>query len=325
MAAIRTIEQYVEEILQQLTDADYDSLTSSCDTLEKMKFSSKLKHKLNYWRVMQCLGEIGSDRLVGFLIKVDKLSCKCHLKMNFTCLMRLFLESMCNIRVIKRFSEHQLKIVPVLYRGVRQSEDSNLTALCLEAILRLLYVGRTDSVEFFVKYGLMKDIFLEIRSKCASRVFSLHAINVLLTSSQLLLSVSVCGTENIRKQVARSSAYKLFREKVLRMLDSSSHKCSILQLHRNFLEINKVLSDEKVALEAFKNWDPKEKLNDLQEQDQVYIFCSSPSCRKIYGECGKFRYCGACRLARYCTEACQKEHWKKGHKDSCQRARTDIG
>ena len=30
--------------------------------------------------------------------------------------------------------------------------------------------------------------------------------------------------------------------------------------------------------------------------------------------------CGACAAAAYCGKACQKAHWKAGHKHDCRRA-----
>ena len=46
---------------------------------------------------------------------------------------------------------------------------------------------------------------------------------------------------------------------------------------------------------------------------------------KTCGQCGrtqeegeKFLVCGRCKVLAYCSKACQKQHWRGGHKDICQ-------
>ncbi|XP_052808710.1 uncharacterized protein LOC128237331 [Mya arenaria] len=319
MGSTRTIEDYVEEIVGYITEVDFDNMSSVCDTLEKMKFSSKSKYKLNYWRVMQCLGETASDRLVSFLIRMEKNSCKCHLNTNFKCFMRLFVEAMCNVKVIKRMLECQAKMVPLFFKGVRQTDEQMLNVIALESILKCVIVGKTETVELFVKYGLVKDLYLQIKLQNDVSNFSYGSINTVLYCSQLMYAASVCGSERIRKQVRRSNSARVLAEYIVKLEKNKVNKLGVEQLCKNFTEIRNVLGDEKEAEEAFKNWRPKERLQIEQEQDQMYTFCSSPSCRKIHADCDKFRYCGACRLARYCSEGCQKEHWKRGHKDACQQ------
>ena len=48
---------------------------------------------------------------------------------------------------------------------------------------------------------------------------------------------------------------------------------------------------------------------------------------KICGQCGKteepgetFNHCSRCKVVSYCSKACQKQHWRGGHKDTCQAA-----
>ena len=45
------------------------------------------------------------------------------------------------------------------------------------------------------------------------------------------------------------------------------------------------------------------------------------------GQCGKreeegetFSHCSRCKIVTYCSKACQKQHWRGGHKDTCQAA-----
>ena len=48
---------------------------------------------------------------------------------------------------------------------------------------------------------------------------------------------------------------------------------------------------------------------------------------KSCGQCGrgqeegeKFHHCSRCKVVPYCSKACQKQHWRGGHKDTCQAA-----
>lgn len=318
--ATRTIEEYVDEIISHVDNADFDNMASVCETLEKMRYNTKVRYRHNYWRVMQCLGEVASDRLVSFLLKLEKTSCKCHMNVNFRHFLRLFVEVMCNVKVIKRTMTQISQIAPVLFRAVRQTDDLLLTLLGQEAIHKLIIVGRTEAVEYFMKYGLMKDLYQQIKLKCDLGHYSIAAVSTMLFNSKLILTLSVWGSENIRRQVKRSGAVMILAEYMAQSPDKAKD-FGIDKLYENFSELKKLLGDEKEAEEKRKIWKPKLKLQVEQEQDQLYLFCSSPNCRKIYSESRKgFRYCGACRLARYCSEACQKEHWKAGHRDSCQHS-----
>ena len=48
---------------------------------------------------------------------------------------------------------------------------------------------------------------------------------------------------------------------------------------------------------------------------------------KTCGQCGireeegqTFNHCSRCKVVTYCSKACQKQHWRGGHKDTCQAA-----
>ncbi|GAQ84330.1 hypothetical protein KFL_001850050 [Klebsormidium nitens] len=45
--------------------------------------------------------------------------------------------------------------------------------------------------------------------------------------------------------------------------------------------------------------------------------CSHSSCGNVESMGGTFQICGRCRLAVYCSKACQKLAWRTGHKDFC--------
>ena len=314
----RTIEDFVDDIISNVLEEDFDSLSSVYETLERMKYSSKDKYRLNYWKVMQCFGEMASDSLVKLLMKIEKNSCKCHFHTNFKCVMNIFAESMCNVKVVKRANVNLSVLAPVLFKAVRQTEDAHLALLGREAIHRLIIVGRAEAINFFFKYGLMKDLYQQIKASHGARVYTYSVIQTLLHATKMLVTVTICGSEKVRKQVKRSGATKLLAEVIVKMVAKKDDKYGVTELCDSYKQLNTMLHDETMVECERKTWKPKERLQEEQEQDQLYLFCSSPACRKIHGDSKGFRYCGACRLARYCCEACQKEHWKKGHREACQ-------
>ncbi|XP_078601026.1 uncharacterized protein LOC144876023 isoform X2 [Branchiostoma floridae x Branchiostoma japonicum] len=46
--------------------------------------------------------------------------------------------------------------------------------------------------------------------------------------------------------------------------------------------------------------------------------CCNPKCGKPgYRSTGTLKLCGRCKLTRYCSRDCQKQHWSVGHKKCC--------
>ena len=53
------------------------------------------------------------------------------------------------------------------------------------------------------------------------------------------------------------------------------------------------------------------------------VGCSNPGCISLEGvseAAAAGRVCSRCRVAGYCSRACQEQHWKRGHKGVCKRA-----
>ena len=40
---------------------------------------------------------------------------------------------------------------------------------------------------------------------------------------------------------------------------------------------------------------------------------------QVEGNAHQFKYCSGCRSVEYCSEACQRKHWKRVHKHECTR------
>ncbi|KAJ8314997.1 hypothetical protein KUTeg_007147 [Tegillarca granosa] len=227
MSGGKTIESYVADIMQNLEDLDYDSLCDIYETLRRMKNSGKLKHELNYWKVLQCLGEMAGD---------------------------LYLKS--------------------------------------------------------------------LRSRIKSQQGNHEMYSVILVGycSKMLLGLIELGDMKTRNVIRRSHAKQAVIDYVVKVRKESKKHDFVLELISYFQQMKSLLEDENEAQLAVQNWNAKVKLKEdleLGENDIEYLFCSSPSCRKQCTDLDHFRYCGACRLARYCSQTCQKEHWKNGHKLKC--------
>ena len=79
------IEEFVSDIVHDIETSQYEDLGDVYDTLQRMQSSLKEKHEHNYWRVIQCLVEVAIDKIVLKLIRIDSVSCKCHLGSNMFC------------------------------------------------------------------------------------------------------------------------------------------------------------------------------------------------------------------------------------------------
>ena len=82
-----------------------------------------------------------------------------------------------------------------------------------------------------------------------------------------------------------------------------------------------VASDSTLALESPRS-------NGLERMATKQGALASPQgAHKTCGQCGireeegqTFNYCSRCKVVTYCSKACQKQHWRGGHKDTCQAA-----
>lgn len=53
-----------------------------------------------------------------------------------------------------------------------------------------------------------------------------------------------------------------------------------------------------------------------QDAMKGLCYCQLPSCSKVEAIAYQFQKCGQCRLAPYCSKACQKQDWSR-HKEEC--------
>ncbi|XP_060070295.1 uncharacterized protein LOC132550266 [Ylistrum balloti] len=318
--SIHTIEDFVMRIVKHLKDLDYQSLLYVQETLQKMKNSVKSKHELNYWKVLQCLGELSIDRFVRTLVLNERASCKCHTYSNLFCLMQLFVQMQVSVAVIKRLLWYKEQLIPVFLKALRQKEDPALVRESLMGMYRLLIVGRGELVEIFMNNQLLMDLHAQI--KCRFSSIGIHSFQTVTYCSELMHAMAVHGTPKTRRILKNSPALRIMKDyckKLQMMKNELPNRYKVLD---NYEFINDIVTDEYKAEKMAQIWKPKEKLKEEFEKGIEYanymVFCSSPACRKQYIDgMAHFRYCGACRLSRYCSESCQKDHWRKSHKTSC--------
>ena len=308
----------MSDIVFSLDASNYDDLGEVYDTLQRMRSSLKQKHEHNYWRVIQCLVEVAIDKMILKLINIDSVSCRCHLNANMFCLMRFFVDSITTVNVVKRILHFNESFGPVCFKIIRHGNEGPLAILGFVAMYRCLCVGKTELAEWYIKYGIMKDLYQYVKRKYETNDFSSAGSAGVLLCAKTLTLLAECGSENMRKQIRLSTTLKVLAEYIVKFKKQKITEDWVKSLVDKFLHLRNVLTDEKFAVSTLSNWKAKDKLKESIE-DHVLLFCSSPGCRKLQDDMEKFRYCGACKLARYCSEECQREHWKVGHKSSCLR------
>ncbi|KAK3585518.1 hypothetical protein CHS0354_022927 [Potamilus streckersoni] len=316
----RTIEDYVEEIIQYVEDMDRNSkVVEILYTLLRMLYSSKKKHNLNYWRILQCLGEMATDKMVQVLIRNEKHTCNYHINVSLSAVMKLFAYMLSNVAVIKRVLLFWASLGPVVIKVLNYWNQPELILSGLTIIYRIIIVGRATIIDDLVKNEIEKQLYHILRNKHDSKAFRYFSLVTVKYSTKILHGLSVLGTSRVRHQMKHSLALKILADYTAMLNQESSLKTSEVRndILSSFSEIKLVLSDESTVQSVQTYWNSKIKLRENLENEVDFIFCSSPSCRRLSNGVDKFRYCGACKLSRYCNTQCQKEHWKKGHKKNC--------
>ena len=314
MAETRSIESYVLDLCQYIDAWDYENMNNVYETLLKMRASFKEKHYLNYWRVLQCVGEVGADKLIYLVAKSPVASCKKHNISNLVTVMELFSESLSTVAFIKRVNHYKSDILPVVFTAIEQREYPELVRKGFVALYRMIIVGKTTLVTPYMKHGILRNIYQQI--KCQQGVIRVDCVETVSYCAKLIAALLQLGDEETRRSILKSNIPNELDVYVVRLKKSKV----------NWEEVDDVLEFYDQAKMSFllgsdskpEDWNSKDKLIEELKQDlEVFIFCSSPPCRKIQADQEKFLYCGQCKLSRYCSPGCQREHWKLGHKEMC--------
>jgi len=65
--------------------------------------------------------------------------------------------------------------------------------------------------------------------------------------------------------------------------------------------------------------DIPEQTYKIEEEIRIPVRCSNTKCNKKETHAGEFKKCARCRLARYCSQKCQRKDWKIRHQRECQK------
>eukprot|EP00058_Branchiostoma_floridae_P001101 XP_002586589.1 hypothetical protein BRAFLDRAFT_106184 [Branchiostoma floridae] len=76
---------------------------------------------------------------------------------------------------------------------------------------------------------------------------------------------------------------------------------------------------QKLRIEDDNQDSVEESVKLIQEARKSKLLrCCNPKCGKPgYRKTGTLKLCGRCKLTRYCSRDCQKQHWSVGHKKCC--------
>ena len=327
MTSTKSVEDYVQDVVKQLEDLQYKELSETYETLQRMKQSPKHKHGQNYWKVLQCLGEVACDIFARIVTSVEKASCSCHTYQNMCQVVQLFAQSLTTVAVLKRTLLHRADILPVLFKGLRQKEDPGLVRVSFIVLYRLMIVGKAEYAQGYVKLGIVKDCHAHIKSR--QGLYGTHPLTTILYCAKILWALAELCDDGVRSTVKKSKAYRELYDYIIKLRKTKLSGDKVQSLYEYFGRLKAHVHTCEIGestKEAKTPWVPKNVLREdlLQKEDQVYVFCSSPTCRKQQQPGQKLLYCGDCKLTRYCNEECQKHHWRASHKQRClKRVKTD--
>ena len=133
---------------------------------------------------------------------------------------------------------------------------------------------------------------------------------------------------------------RIWLEKALKLAQETSGNASIeaRKCYEELAEVYKKLSRPRLQASALKNLVRLNRLHpentcECKVEKAIGEFrslpvkakgvgflnrCSNQYCTKIEKEKRQFRACSRCRVAYYCSEACQKVDWRKRHKKVCK-------
>ncbi|XP_062566982.1 uncharacterized protein LOC134229280 [Saccostrea cucullata] len=317
MAGTRSIESYVEDVCKYIDKWDYKNMNKVYETLQKMKSSFKTKHFLNYWKVLQCIGEVAADKLIYMVVKSPKASCQKHTICHLLHVMELFSECLTTVALIKRVNSYKDEILPVVFLALEQREFPELVRKGFIVLYRMIIVGKSSLVVPYMKHGIVRHMYQQI--KCRQGAFGIYCLEAVSYCAKILAALLQLGDKDTRRTISKSNVINELDVYAVKLQKSKVDWDGVEDVFEYHDRVRMLCIDDSLTSSLKpEDWNPKEKLlEELEQFYEVYIFCSSPACRKLETEKEKFLYCGKCRLSRYCSPECQKEHWKQGHKEMC--------
>jgi len=159
-------------------------------------------------------------------------------------------------------------------------------------------------------YYIARSCYLEQNYRGALHNIGLYQEDTTASLGNVCTPVSNCYL--LKSECYIGLGNKSMAKQALKKLKRFKNKCNIDEdIKRLRKKINKMPNDEKNLI--FSSQHQKENQN-----VRTKMKCSSSNCEKVEPYVGAFKHCGQCRITYYCSQKCQKNHWKNGHKNDCQ-------
>ncbi|XP_050390710.1 uncharacterized protein LOC126809887 [Patella vulgata] len=302
----KSIEDYVSEIVLKIEFEDLIEIEDIFEKLNKMKFHTEKKHRLNYSKVIQCLGEVGIEEIL-YVIRLSFLEyCDDHMYSQLNIYMGVLVAVMISAGVIKRVLYRRDSIIPHLFKCLQQTYTTSLVSKTYETLLRLLLVGTKLLVDLYLKLGILTIMNKHLEHAATVTYCGIDEVEALYMAKILRLMVEY-GNRQARCAVKKS--------RVLMILKKDDDYIDDDMIVEELMEIDEYIKGK--ARNHFNRFiEDSARIRLYNEMPDNNFFCSSPHCRKLVKH-GQYRYCGNCKLTRYCDRACQKYHWSVGHKHRC--------
>lgn len=189
-------------------------------------------------------------------------------------------------RIDTRILEKEIKFLKFV--GEKELSAGDVTMHFPLGELYLMEKNWKKSLEHSIAY----------QENCSS--FRGQGINELLTC---YITQAQCYVELGNKKMMKKI------EQQVKKLEKVSDEVFIKKTCSKILEMLKIERKKKNRKNQIKSRDMKTKSK-----------CSSYRCKNIESYTREFQTCSRCRIAVYCSQKCQKRHWKDGHKLECKKS-----
>ncbi|ESO87255.1 hypothetical protein LOTGIDRAFT_229365 [Lottia gigantea] len=262
------IEDYVCDIVRTIQFGDMSDVEDIMEHLSSIRFNRNTSHRINYVKLIQCLGEIGIEELIHVIRQTTFICCETHRQKHLYPYLDLLYTIMNNVNVIKRVVYHRATLIPLFFKSLKLRESSETNIRVIQILSLFLTVGTRQITEIYYRKGLLS-LLADIDHE--TPVFEILGI---------LQTMVNYGDRNVRQAIKKSQ--------ILYELETwgGGYESEALEI-KNIIRAGKwpCLSKEG-AITA------KKRLESRLEFDPVKQYCSSPKCRKdITGN--TIKYCGA--------------------------------
>lgn len=250
--------------------------------------------------------------------KCSQASCKKHQISHLLHVMELFSECLTTVAFIKRVNTYKNELLPVIFSALEQREFPELVRKGFIVLYRMIIVGKSTLVAPYMRHGIVRHMYQQI--KCRQGAFGIYCLEAVSYCAKILAALLQLGDKEARKSILKSNVINELDVYAVKLKKSKIDWEGVQDVFEFHGRVKMLSCDILTSQLKPEEWISKDKLmEELNQFLEVFIFCSSPTCRKLETEKEKFLYCGQCKLSRYCSPQCQKDHWKQSHKMMCLR------